>query len=395
MKIKSIEVFCLRLPFRVSFGHHLATRKHSDNVVVRVCLEDGSEGWGESIPREYVTGEDQAGAVERIKSLFAPEIMAHDLPPLPELAGELERMFGFFELEKKRQGASWCALEIAVLDAVARSQKSPLAQLLGPPVRDSAVYGAVVPFASRSKTAAILIFYRLYGFTTVKIKVGADLDEAVARLRLARKILGTEVKLRIDANCAWSVEQTLRAAELFAGFGVISFEQPVAADDLDGLAAITASIQQEVVADESLCTLEDARRLIERRACSSFNIRVSKVGGILQARKIAALARAHGIRCHLGAQVGESGILSAAGRLLACVEERFENCEGSDNLLLLKQDLTRENLTVGPGGKGKMPAGPGLGVVVLPGRVDACTESRHTAGTNSSPASPEQELIRN
>lgn len=368
MKVVSVDVIPLTLPFRLSFGHSLASRSQSTNVFVRVRLADGSEGFGEGVPRDYVTGECIDDAIDRIRKVFGPVFMATELVPLPGLLDQLQQFTDFFGLASKRWGASWCALELAVLDAVARSQQSSLADLLGPCRRESVRYGGVVPFSGKKALKALLYFYKLYGFKTVKLKVGDDIETDAARLALARKVLGAGVTLRVDANCGWTVETAKRAADRFCPYGISSYEQPLAADDLSGMARLTAALPAQVVADESLCTLDDARRLIDTRACSGFNIRVSKVGGLLAAQKMARLAQAAGIKCHLGAQVGESGILSAAGRLFACLEEPFENYEGSANLLLLKQDLTRENLTAGWGGHGSLSRRPGLGVTVVPDR---------------------------
>ncbi|MGH9551175.1 MAG: hypothetical protein ACRD3W_17465, partial [Terriglobales bacterium] len=102
--------------------------------------------------------------------------------------------------------------------------------------------------------------------------------------------------------------------------------------------------------------------------------------GVLAAKEISRIACQAGIARHMGAQVGESGILSAAGRAFAAAQDTFDNCEGSNNLFLLKTDITRENLNVGPGGTGKLLSGDGLGVTILPKRlqsmVSGTTESQ-------------------
>ena len=365
MKIQAADVFRVTLPFRFAFGHSLASRASSTNLIVRVRLEDGTVGFGEGIPRDYVTGESLDGAAEAVSKLYAPRLLNLNVSSPGAVLSFLAHMFEDLGLGSKPRGASWCALELAVLDAVARAHRMSVATWLGPVQLAPARYGAVVPFAGPKALTAILLFYKLYGFETIKLKVGSNLQDDLARLRLTRQVMGPEAILRVDANCAWNVDQALRAAERFRTLGVVSIEQPLPADDFEGLARLTASIPEEVVVDESLCTLAQAEVLAASRACGGFNIRLSKVGGILAARRMVALARQHGIRCHMGAQVGESGILSAAGRTLACVEGPFENLEGSDNRFLLKEDLTRENLTVGFRGYGKLLAGEGFGVTVL------------------------------
>jgi muconate cycloisomerase len=153
-------------------------------------------------------------------------------------------------------------------------------------------------------------------------------------------------------------------AEKMRKYNIVSIEQPVPADDLEGLARITRSIPELVMVDESLCTIEQAKILASEKICSAFNVRVSKVGGLLAARQIVKIGRDNGMKIQMGAQVGESGLLSAAGRAFAACHEPFDNYEGSNNMFLLKRDLTEENLNVGFGGRARLLKGPGLGVTV-------------------------------
>ncbi len=378
MKIAAVDVFRVKLPFRFSFGHSLAARSSSENVQVRVRLSDGSEGWGEGVPRDYVTGEDSESAAERIVGQYAPRFAGLDVSDPSAVLATLGAAFADLDLDKRPSGASWCALELAILDAVARAHRVSAADWLGPAKARGVYYGAVVPFCSPRKYMAILWFYKLYGFRTVKVKVGRDLDQDVERIETARRILGARVILRVDANCAWSADQAIEAAERMRPFAVASFEQPVEAHDIEGLCRITRSIPEEVVVDESLCTMAQAEDLIAARACGGFNIRVSKVGGLLTARRMVDLARRAGLSPHLGAQVGESGILSAAARVLAVIEDPMANYEGSDNTFLLKKDLTSEDLTVGLKGYGRLLPGYGLAVSV---RADRLAELAISTGT--------------
>lgn len=364
MKIVSVEVFKVRLPFRFAFGHSLASRSSSDNLIVAVRLEDGTRGWGESIPREYVTGETIDGAAATIRDLYAPRLIGADVSRFAAASAALAELFDDLGLRRRPLGASFCAIELAVLDACAKANRARLLDAFGLPAAPSARYGGVVPFGGMKALIAILAFYRLYGFGTVKIKVGGIFDDDLARLRLARRILGSAVTIRVDANCAWDAEQTIRFAELARPLAIASIEQPVPADDLAGLRRLVESIPEEIVVDESLCTVEQAELLAASRACTGFNIRISKVGGLIQSMRMAAIARAHGIACHMGAQVGESGILSAAGRVFSLTTPGLSNCEGSDNAFLLARDLTRENTTVAPGGRVAPLPGHGLGVSV-------------------------------
>ncbi|HEY9734042.1 MAG TPA: enolase C-terminal domain-like protein [Drouetiella sp.] len=370
MKIKSIDSFLITLPFRFSFKHSLASRNHSENLIVRIALQDGNNtfvGFGEGIPRDYVTGESPAGALAVVGSEYAPALLGRQFDRPEQAVAILQEVWSELKLSSRPQGASFCAVELALLDAAAKSAGKTVPQMLvgrEASIPEAITYGAVVPFGGRKALSAVLWFYKAYGFKTVKIKVGKDLQSDLHRLAIARSVLGPDVHLRVDANCAWTFDEAVHAAEQMRAYGVNSYEQPLPADRFDELAALTKIFPEQILADESLCTVDDARHLAEKKVCSAFNIRVSKVGGILAARQIAAIARASGIACHMGAQVGESGILSAAGRAFASIEPPFENCEGSNNFFLLKQDITAENLNVGLGGRGKVLKSPGLGVNV-------------------------------
>jgi muconate cycloisomerase len=116
----------------------------------------------------------------------------------------------------------------------------------------------------------------------------------------------------------------------------------------------------------------EARALVEAKACDAFNVRVSKCGGLRASVRIADIAADAGLAVIVGAQVGESGLLSAAGRhLAACVAPRY--LEGSAGRLLLRRDITRERVLPGRGGRARPHPGAGLGVTVNTGVL-----TRHT-----------------
>lgn len=388
MKVRSLETFKITLPFRLSFGHALASRQMSQNLIVKLTLDNGICGWGEGIPRDYVTGENIEEAERNLLFNYAEKVMDLPFEDKTKTVLRMQELFSELELDRKSQGASWCALELAVLDALAKLHNLALFEILGKQVQKEIVYGATLPFASEKKLSLILHFYKLYGYQTVKLKVGEkDLWLDIARLKLARKILGEKVILRVDANCAWNLEQAMRAAEAFSPFKISSIEQPLAASDFAGLVSLNKSIPQQIVLDESLCTLKQAKELAQASACSAFNIRISKVGGLLPSGRMLDIAREHGLAVHLGAQVGETAILSAAARHFAVLHEKFENYEGSANFFLLKQDVCKENLTVGFKGIGSLKYSgktPGLGVNVMESRIFAMSQSCWQEGKSSS-----------
>jgi muconate cycloisomerase len=382
--VDTVEVLSAQLPFRFSFGHALAARRSSTNVYVKVTLSDGSTGFGEGVPREYVTGESTDTALAVLCDGYAPALLGRAVEDAESVAGLLAATAA--GAGGAVPGAAWCAVELAVLDAVGHHLDTTVRRWLGPLRSPVLEYDAVVPFTGRRVLGSLAVAIRLLGIRRVKLKVGRDVDEDVRSLRLLRRLLGGDADIRVDANCAWSVEEAFQAIERMRPYRISLVEQPVAAGDLDGLRRLTAECEEDIAVDESLRTEDEARALIDMRACDAFNIRVSKCGGLLSSMRIATLAADAGLTCIVGAQVGESGILSAASRhLAACVAPR--HLEGSAGRLLLKEDLVDERIAPGRRGRARVFDGPGLGVHVCEDRLRNHARSRHVVDSRAAPAS--------
>ena len=364
--VTRIEVLTADLPFRFSFGHALAERRSSTNVFVRLSLDDGSVGWGEGVPRDYVTGETVEGTVEALTQHLAPALLGatiarpEDVPAVMERAVEATAPAA----EGGLRQAATCALELSLLDACGHSMGCSARDWLRPLTSGEVRYDAVIPFGSPRKLAAVALAIRLLRIRQVKIKVGADLERDLEALRVLRRLLPRDTDLRVDANCGWDADETLAALARMRPYRVSAVEQPVPGEDREGLRRVTAATPEAIIVDESLRTVEEAESLAAERACDAFNIRVSKCGGLLASWRIAQVATKAGLDCVVGAQVGESGILSAAARHLAACIGTPRYLEGSAGRLLLKEDVTVENVLPGWGGRARTYDGPGLGVRV-------------------------------
>jgi L-alanine-DL-glutamate epimerase-like enolase superfamily enzyme len=369
MRIERVEVWEVALPFRFSFGHALATRASTRNLVVAVHLAGGAVGYGEGVPRDYVTGETPAGALARVRDDYVPALVGFAIEP-KDVAGGVSALRDDLHRGQEPPGAAWCAVETALLDAMGQALARPVSTFLGGVVRPVVKYSGVVPFGHGLGLLAMLGLCRVVKAESVKLKVGQGADTDVQTVRLARRMLGPGVDLRVDVNCGWTADETLRMAERLRPYRVRAYEQPVPADDLEGMKRLTTELPEDVIVDEALCSREDAERLIAERACNMFNVRVSKCGGPLTSLEIARLAQHAGLECQLGTQVGETGILTAAGRLVATVAPvPFRYLEGAGYRILLKHDLTREWLRVGRHGRASALDGPGIGVHVRRGRL--------------------------
>jgi muconate cycloisomerase len=219
---------------------------------------------------------------------------------------------------------------------------------------------------------------RFYGFNQVKVKVGIAGHDDIKRLRVIRRGVGKGVELRVDANEAWSPDEAVGRIQALEPFGLASVEQPVPHADLHLLADVRRQVGTPIMLDESLCSPADAEAAVTLRACDVFNLRLSKCGGFLPSLRLARFAREHGVACQLGCQVGETALLSAAGRHFAASVANLRAVEGSYDRHLVGEPLGTEDLTFGPGGRAPALARCGLGVTVDPEALARVTRRKET-----------------
>jgi muconate cycloisomerase len=384
MQIVELEARHVRVPLRRPVKHASHARTETDNVVVRCALSDGSVGWGEGVPREYVTGETVDTAVDLIRASDLPGQfdICDNFEQAVELAGKL-KLAPVPGDERMCQGnAARCAVELAVLDAFGRAFGEPLmnvTRLVAPDLyepREKVQYSGVILSAKGWKAKAMSLAYLLTGFAQVKVKVGIAGQDDAARLATVRRWTGRAMDVRVDANEAWAPGEAAERIRVLEPFGITSVEQPVRHEDVAALAEVRKQVKTPVMLDESLCGEVDAERAVRGGWCDLFNLRLSKCGGFIPTLRLAQLAKRHGLGYQLGCQVGETAILSAAGRHFATSVKGLRAVEGSFDRRLVLDWLAEEDITFGAGGWAPMLTGCGLGVGIEPERVDAMTVRR-------------------
>jgi muconate cycloisomerase len=373
LKVVELTACHVRIPLRKPVRHASYTRSATDNVVVRCVLDDHTEGFGEGVPREYVTGEsiDSVIALLRQSNLAAQLEPCADFNQAVALADRL-RLAPVPGDDRRCQGnAARCAVELALLDAYGRRFGQPVSAvtaLVYPELhqpRSWIRYSGVITSARGLKLRAAAWRMWGYGFRQVKIKVGLPDYDDVARLREVRSyIVGRNLDLRVDANEAWAPAEAAERIRALEPFRISSVEQPVPHADVDTLADLRRQVKVPIMLDESLCSRVDAERAVERGTCDLFNIRLSKCGGFIPSLRLVQFARQHGLGCQLGCQIGETALLSAAGRHFASSVGDLRYLEGSYDRHLVREALGTRNLTFGWGGWARALPGPGLGVTV-------------------------------
>jgi muconate cycloisomerase len=353
-------------------------------------LEDdaGTEGFGEGVPRPYVTGETVPGVLDHLGRVLWPALVDRELVCLRSEAD----LYALDAAIPGREVAGWiadgasrAALELAIVDCALRRQKWSLGRLLKPR-RHRLVYSGVIPEASTEETRRRARQMKLVGLGQIKVKLGGGDD--VERVRAVRETVGPEVSLRVDANGAWTPARALAVLRAIAPFAIAAVEQPLGRGPIDDLRRLKDASPIPIMVDESLVTLADAEALIAGRAADYFNVRVSKHGGLARSLEIARWAGEVGIGVQIGCHVGETAILSAAGRHLAAALDEVLFVEGSYGSLLLAEDVTAEAVRFGHGGVAPVLTGPGLGIRVLEERLRRLAHTVVELGSNGGSSCP-------
>jgi L-alanine-DL-glutamate epimerase-like enolase superfamily enzyme len=186
-------------------------------------------------------------------------------------------------------------------------------------------------------------------YPILKVKLGTDHDLDI--LRAIRE--ATDKEIRVDANCGWTVKRTLRMLPVLDEFGVTVLEQPLVPHDLDGLAVVTAQADIPVIADESCLTSVDIPPLVGK--VDGINIKLAKCGGLREALRMIAVARAHGLMVMVGCMIESSLGITAAAHFTPLVD--LVDLDGA--ALLADDPFVGATID---GGQVALPAGAGLGV---------------------------------
>lgn len=358
MRIAEIALHRLRVPLVQAFAHAAGSRAQSELVLVSIADDSGARGWGEVLPRAYVTGETLDDVLDRHGPRMATAWLGRSFTERLEVLAFLGAEIDDGAL------ATFGGFELALLDLAGQRLGFALADVLGgihrPELPAGVIIGFEIPTSKLERHCAALRFGKR---RHVKVKVGLPDDEA--RMEIVAGVFG-DLPIRIDANAAWTADEAIARLAVLARFPIASVEQPVAKDDLAGMTRIRRELGMKVMADESCCTLADARALVAAQAADVFNVRLGKMGGALAAARICELARDAGIEVSLGTMVGETGVLSRASEVFGRCVPGFDCLDGKgQNRHLLAEDILLADAE-SPGDDA-----PGLGVRVDLDRVQA------------------------
>jgi L-alanine-DL-glutamate epimerase-like enolase superfamily enzyme len=326
-------------------------------VVIFIRTDTGIEGLGEVNGSADWSGETQVGAQALISQHLAPRLIGEDPRRIRHCMDRLKSVFA--------NSFAKAGIEMALFDILGKSLQTPLYQLLGGATRafDLPLRFPIMPVGPQESAAAATRMVS-EGFQTIKLKVGHDpLEFDLERVRLVREAIGSQVRLTVDANGGWSVNDAIRASFRLEDYGVAFIEQPVHRLDLDGLARVRQQTRLPVMADEAVFTPQDALNCIRKEAADIISVCPGKHGGLLNTMAIVSMCEAAGVQCAIGSNL-EWDIASAAMAHLTVVSpnisvERYA-ADIIGPLFHVTHALTHP-WTVNHG-QISVPQGPGLGI---------------------------------
>ncbi|WP_257347303.1 mandelate racemase/muconate lactonizing enzyme family protein [Pseudalkalibacillus decolorationis] len=306
MKITAIHLYAIHLPLRVPFVVSYHSYNHMPSVIVKLETDEGIVGYGEGVADEHVTGETWESTYHILKNTLAPVILGSN----PK---NIENLHDIMNGAIYGAPTAKAAIDIACFDLIGKKLGQPAYQLIGGRYHDKFPITHVLSIKEPEHIAEEAASMVDKGYDSFKMKVGTDVQKDVERIQAVRERVGNDVSIRVDANQGWkNSATTLIALRSLRDLNLDWIEQPVLADDIDGMVFIKSKTDVPLMIDEGLKGSREMREIIQKRAADKVNIKLMKCGGIYPAAKLAHQAEMAGIECQVGSMV-ESSIASSAG----------------------------------------------------------------------------------
>ncbi len=330
MKITEVRLGTISVPLRLPFKTALRTVKSVEDIIVEIHTDTGALGYGEAPPTGAVTGHTTGAIIGALKEHIIPSLLGRDIDAFEDLMQLVQTCV-------VGNSSAKAAADMALWDLYAQLYRLPVYKLLGG-ARKEIVTDITISVNEPEEMARDAANAVERGYDCLKVKVGANPELDVERLRAVRQAAGDDICLRIDANQAWQPRQAVRILNEMQeqGLRLELVEQPVKAYDLEGLKYVTDHSYVPVLADESVFSPRDAMKVLELRAADLINIKLMKCGGIYNALKIASAAEIYGVECMIGCML-EAKISVNAAAELACARKIFTRID-LDGPVLCSED---------------------------------------------------------
>lgn len=350
MKITSMEMKLISLPKEdKEWRFALGGEPVAQGFIIKLHTDDGLTGFGYASPAAHHG--TSAGAVETALQAYGEKIIGQN--PF-----DMEKIFGLLDRTLHGNNEAQSGIDLALYDVQAKKLGLPLYALLGGLVREEIPVMRILALKEPAQMAENALKLTAAGYSYIKVKFGGDSAKDVARIKEIRQAVGARVHLIADMNQSYPAKAAIATLKLAEPYGIDICEQPVRADDWEGLAAVTGAVNCLVEAHESALSLESIFALVKGRVVDSINVKVGQMGGLRKAKIAAAICKLGNVAIRV--QATGSRLLAAASMHFAASTENISYaCELGEFSRLLNDPA--QGLEVERGVL-KVPPLPGIGL---------------------------------
>jgi muconate cycloisomerase len=357
MKIASIEVIPVRLPFREPISDSWGTYHASNHGIVIVRDESGLYGAGE-IALAWFGGAH--GLCREVNEFWIEKLVGLEVCGLSRIDALLEHLCSF----SKRHLLAKAGVETALWDLYGKSLGVPVYNLLGGKLRDSIPLTGGVSMGSLDHMVEVAARRVSEGYRELKLKVGLDDKLDLEAVRCIRQTIPDSVGLRVDANMAWrDVKRAKRVIDEMTHYGVHIVEQPIPSDNLDDLRWLREQTEAIILIDDGLWDVQDAKRHLDAGAADMLHVYVSEAGGLQGAKRIFELAALHGQDCTIGSMPEGRIGAAASAHLAAAMPNLSGYASDIRGFTSYGSDVASEELVISEG-ELLIPNGTGFGITI-------------------------------
>ena len=355
-RIVKVEVVGVEVPLvGAGFKNAYITKTKQRSAVVRITDQDGKVGLGNIDPSPGYSVETIEQSLNALADTLGPAALGQETGNIHCLTAHLDQKLDHF-LDAK------AAVEMAATDLIGKRHGLCVSDMLGGSVIKEASFNGWIGIVSPEEAAAEVTLWYEAGWRSTKIKIGGDIYADRDRVAAVRRATDPNFKIRVDANAGYTVDQAIALGKMLEPYNLELMEQPVAADDFEGLRQVRKAINIPIMADESITDFASLIKIIQMGAADIVKLKVMKQGGFLRTSRMLATAEAAGLGVVIGHGFG-LGINTMAEILLASTSRAVLSgleCVGpiktSDDIVTHKLDLTSGRLTI--------PHATGLGVTL-------------------------------
>lgn len=360
MKITHIEIYKSPIKLKEPFVISLGLLDYAENIIVIIRTDEGVSGFGECSPFKTINGESMDTCF--IVGQYLARVLIGKAPL------DIETCSQFMHKVIYGNSSIKSAFDIALYDIAAQHANLPLFRFLSGNNNKVLITDYTVSIGDAAKMATDAQKIKDSGFQVIKVKLGESKEKDVERIRMIREAVGSTIPIRIDANQGWSTDEAIQTLIALAPYNIQHCEEPIPRWNFMELSKVKAHSPIPIMADESCCDHNDAKRLIDFSSCDLFNVKLGKSSGIFNALKIIALAEQAGINIQVGGFL-ESRLGFTASAHLALTSNNIMYCD-FDTPLMFIEDPVVGGITYDQHGVVTVPETPGLGATIDEGYLE-------------------------